>query len=131
MTVEKNTHQFSKLAEEIIGDLRGLPPEDPAKSKKRPTRDLTDLLQELIAKHHIGQSSTEQVIREHWPQIVGAANATYSHAAHLERDGRQLIVIASHAVVRNELFLHRLEIIERLKKLPGCSLIKDLRLRAG
>jgi len=37
----------------------------------------------------------------------------------------------SHAVVRNELFLHRLGILEKLKKLPGCAGIRGLTLRAG
>ena len=64
-----------------------------------------------------------------WPEIVGAANASYSHPARIERN--QLIVLAAHSVVRNELFLHRQSILEKLKKLPGCADIKGLALRAG
>jgi hypothetical protein len=33
--------------------------------------------------------------------------------------------------VRNELFMHRAEIVERIQKLPGCAVIKELNLRAG
>jgi hypothetical protein len=36
-----------------------------------------------------------------------------------------------HAVVRNKLFLHREPIMEKLRKLPGCSEIKGLALRSG
>ncbi len=38
---------------------------------------------------------------------------------------------ASHAVVRNELFLHRAIIVARLQKLPGCAGIKEIWVRAS
>ena len=122
-------HSFSKLAENLIGDLRGLGPEDPARSRKRPTRPLAELIEELLQKNQIGRSSPEQTIREQWREIVGSANATYSHPARIERN--RLIVLAAHSVVRNELFHHREEIVARIKKLPGCADVKALILRAG
>ena len=73
--------------------------------------------------------SLEHSIRDKWPEIVGVANATYSHPLIVER--AQLIVLVSHAVVRNELFMHRLSILAKVKKLPGCDGIKGLTLRAG
>jgi len=42
-----------------------------------------------------------------------------------------LVVLVSHAVVRNELFLHRQSILEKLRKVPGCTAIKGLALRTG
>lgn len=122
-------HQFSKLAEELVGDLRGIAPDDPARSRKRPTRELAALIEELLQKNQIGRSSPEQTIRDNWPAIVGAANASYSHPARIERN--RLIVLAAHAVVRNELFHHRDEIVSRIRKLPGCADVKSLNLRAG
>jgi hypothetical protein len=123
-------HQFSKLAEELVGDLRGgLTPEDPRRSVKRPTQPLSAVLDQLIATHSIGRTSAEQTIRDHWVEIVGAANAGYSHAATIERN--RLIVLASHSVVRNELFHHRDEIVARIRALPGCTGVKSLNLRAG
>ena len=122
-------HQFSKLAEALVGDLRGVAPEDPARSRKRPTRPLAELIEELLQKNQIGRSSPEQTIRDRWIEIVGAANASYSHPARIERN--RLIVLAAHAVVRNELFHHREEIVTRIRKLPGCADVKALNLRAG
>ena len=122
---------FSKTAEELIGDLRGVPHGEPRKQKLRPTHQLAEVLDELAAKYRIGRPSPEQTIRERWVEIVGAANAEYAHAARLERGGRTLVVIAAHSVVRNELFLHRQSIVEKLRKLPGCAGVKDLNLRAG
>jgi len=43
----------------------------------------------------------------------------------------QLLALVSHSVVRQELFHHRLDILAKLKQLPGCSAINGLMLRAG
>lgn len=122
-------HQFSKLAEELIGDLRRADSPEPRRSVKRATKPLADAVEELMIKHQIGRPSPEQSIRDRWAELVGAANASYSHAARLER-GR-LVVLAAHAVVRNELFLHREQIVERIRKLPGCEGLKSLNIRHG
>lgn len=122
-------HTFSKLAEELVGDLRGLDSEIPRRSVKRPTQDLKAIIEQLVAKHHIGQDSIEHTLRERWPGIVGPANANYSHPVTIERN--RLLVLVSHAVVRNELFHHREQILERLRQIPGCATIKSLNLRAG
>ncbi len=122
--------RFSKLAEELVGALRGgLTPDEPRRSVKRPTQDLAAVVEQLMTKHQIGRPSAEQTIRDHWAEIVGAANASYSHAATIERN--RLIVLASHSVVRNELFLHREQIVARIRALPGCETVKSLNLRAG
>lgn len=120
---------FSKLAETLIGDLRGLSPEDPARSRKRATQSLSVVVEQLLQKHQIGRESPEHTIREHWKSIVGAANATYSHPGMIERN--RLTVLAGHAVVRNELFLHREEIAARIRQLPGCEHVKAIHVRAG
>jgi hypothetical protein len=122
-------HQFSKLAEELVGDLRGVEFDEPRRSHKRATKDLAAVVEELMVKHQIGRPSAEQAIRDHWSELVGPANASYSHAVRAER-GR-LLVFAAHSVVRNEIFLHRDEIVQRIRKLPGCEGIRSLNIRAG
>lgn len=122
-------HQFSKLAEELVGDLRGVPYDEPRRAVKRATQPLAGVIEQLMVKHQIGRPSAEQAIRDQWPALVGAANAAYSHAARIER-GR-LIVLAAHSVVRNEIFLHRDEIVARIRKLPGCETLCSLNIRAG
>lgn len=123
-------HPFSRIAEELIGDLRGVPFEEPRRSRKRPTQPLVGLIESILTEHQIGRDSPEHTIRAHWPTLVGPANAGYSHAVRIERDKR-LVIHVAHSVVRNELFLHRAEIVERIQKLPGCAKIKELNLRAG
>lgn len=122
-------HTFSKIAEELVGDLRGLAFEEPRRCVKRPVKDLHALIEELMVKHQIGRPSAEQSIRDQWSAIVGAANATYSHAARIEKN--RLLVLAAHSVVRNEIFHHREAILTRIRQLPGCETIKSLNIRAG
>jgi len=120
---------FSKIAETLIGDLRGVPTHEPARARRRPTQSLATLVEELLQKHKVGREAPEHTIREHWPAIVGTASASYSHPAVIERN--RLIVFASHSVVRNELFHHREGIVDRIRKLPGCDHVKTIILRAG
>jgi hypothetical protein len=131
-------HQFSKLADELVGDLRGIgSPATPThtiggqrvRRAKSATKDLAALIEELLQQNQIGRSSPEQQIRDRWPELVGSANAAYSHPARIERN--RLIVLAAHAVVRNELFHHRAAIVARVQQLPGCAHVKSLNLRAG
>ena len=120
--------EFSRAVENLIAGFREVP-EDKSRSKKRKTADLTALIDELLVKYRISHDSLEHSIREKWPELVGVANASYSHPVVVERD--LLVVLVSHAVVRNELFQHREAIMAKLKLLPGCSGIKGLALRAG
>lgn len=120
--------EFSREIENLIAGFRGLPA-DRDRSKRRKTQDLGPLIDELLVKYRISHDSLEHSIREKWPELVGVANATYSHPLVVERN--LLVVLVSHAVVRNELFLHRASVLEKLKKLPGCDGIKGLALRSN
>ena len=120
--------EFSRAIENLIAGFRELP-EDTGRSRRRPTVDLGKLIDELLLKHRISHDSLEHSIREKWPEIVGAANASYSHPLVVEKN--LLVVLVSHAVVRNELFQHKPAIMEKLHKLPGCAGIKGLALRTS
>ena len=127
--MREQPHQFSRLAEELIGDLRQVPFGEPRRQVKRPTQALTTLVEDILQKHHIGRDAPEHTIRHEWSKLVGPANANYSHPVTIER-GR-LTVLVSHAVVRNELFLHKDSIVAKIRELPGCKDIKSLNLRTG
>lgn len=127
--MSKEPYQFSRVAEEMIGDLRRLPFQEPRRQRKRPTKDLTTIVEELMEKYQVGRDSPENTIRDHWKEIVGPANAAYSHPVTIER-GR-LLVLVSHAVVRSEIFHHRESIAEKIRALPGCKDVRNLNIRAG
>ena len=120
--------EFSRAIENLIAGFRALP-EDVGRSKRRKTVDLAALIDELLIKHRISHDSVEHSIREKWPEIVGSANASYSHPLVIEKS--LLVVLVSHAVVRNELFMHKEAILEKLRPLPGCGGVKGLALRSS
>lgn len=120
--------EFSRTVENLIAGFRALP-EDETRSKRRRTVELGPLIDELLVKYRISHDSLEHSIREKWPELVGVANATYSHPLVVEK--KLLVVLVSHAVVRNELFMHRESILTKLRQLPGCAEIKGLALRSG
>ena len=126
--MSESAKEFSREIENLVAGFRELP-EDKGRSRKRPTQDLGALVEALMVKHKIGRASLEQTIRDNWVQVVGGANASYSHAVTIE-DNR-LHVIVSHSVVRNELFLHRQAILAKIKALPGGATVRGLVLRSG
>jgi hypothetical protein len=121
---------FSRIAEKLIGEFRGMPFNEPARMRKRPTTPLGPLIEDLLVKHRIGRASPVDALRERWPELVGPANAGYSHAAHIDARGR-LIILAAHAVVRHELFLHRETIVARVRAVPGCGHVRELVVHPG
>lgn len=129
MSEKKQPHQFSRIAEDLVAGLRRIDSDEPKKARKRPTQELHNVLEQLLQQYQIGRDTPEHTIREHWAELVGPANASYSHAVAIERN--RLTVLVSHGVVRNELFMHRDEIVARIRKLPGCDGVKSLYLRSG
>jgi len=123
-------HQFSQLAETLIADLRRVPLREPDRQRKRATKPLAELVEPLLAKYKIGRKSAEQQLHAHWIELVGPANASYSHPVEIDARGR-LLVLVSHAVVRQELFHHRAQIVAKIRTLPGCAAVKHLNIRAG
>ncbi len=121
--------ELTRSAEDLISDFLMVPREQ-SRGRRRPTQELGSLVESLLLKHQIGREAPEHTIREHWADVVGASNAHYSHAAQIDPRGR-LVVLASHSVVRNELFHHRELIVANIRKLPGCSHVREINVRAG
>jgi len=121
---------FSQLAEAAIAEFRGVPLHEPARQRKRATKPLAEVLEPLLEKYKIGRESAEQHLHAHWAELVGAANASYSHPVEIDARG-WLLVLASHAVVRQELFHHQAQIVAKIRALPGCAAVKRLNIRAG
>lgn len=123
-------HHFSKAAEKLIGDFRRVPFREPRRMRSRPVREMAPLIEELLVKYQIGRHSCEQTLRDHWAELVGSANATYSHPVRIDQGGA-LLVLVSHSVVRSELSLHRAGILKKIRQLPGCDHVRSLNLAVG
>jgi hypothetical protein len=120
---------FKRKVENLIATFRGFP-ENPSRAKDREARELGSIVDQLLAKYQIGRSSPEEKLREKWVEIVGAANAAYSHPLQIAKGGK-LHILATHGVVRSELQLHTDAILARARALPGCEGIKSLVIRQG
>jgi hypothetical protein len=128
-TGRESPRPFPRKVENMIASLRGFP-ENPSRAKVRDARDLGSIVDQLLAKYQIGRSSPEEKLREKWADIVGAANASYSHPLQIAKGGK-LHILATHGVVRSELQLHTEAILSRARALPGCEGIRSLVIRLG
>ncbi|HLP01400.1 MAG TPA: DUF721 domain-containing protein [Opitutaceae bacterium] len=122
-------HEFSRDVENLIASLRGLPNDD-SRTKRRREQPLGDAIDKLLRKYHVGVEAPDHTIRQHWAEIVGAANAAYSHPVKIDTKGK-LLVLVSHAVVRDELRLLETILLQRIRQLNGCEKVVGLTLRAG
>jgi len=125
---DQSSHTFPRFAQNMIADFLQVPNDD-SHSRRRPTKDVNELLEQILNKYQIGRDAPEHTIRENWKAIAGS-NAHYSHPVSIDPRGK-LLVLASHAIVRNELFMHRALIVEKIRKLPGCAAVKEILVKAG
>jgi hypothetical protein len=124
----KSSHTFPRFAENLISDFLSVPADD-SHSRRPPTKDVNELLEQILNKYQIGRDAPEHTIRENWKAIAGS-NAHYSHPVSIDARGR-LLVLVSHAIVRNELFMHRALIVQKIQKLPGCSGVREIQVKTG
>lgn len=125
----REPHEFSRSVENLIAGLRKLPA-NPSRSRERKTHPLGESIDRLLQKYQIGPEAPEHVIRARWHEVVGNANAAYSHPVRFDKNNK-LLVLISHAVVRDELRLLEPVILQRVRQLPGCERVSGLTLRAG
>lgn len=125
----REPHDFSRKVENLIADLRGVPG-DQSRSRKRREHLLGESIDKLLHKYRIGVDAPDHTIQQHWVEIVGSANAAYSHPVRIDKSGR-LLVLTSHAVVRDELRLLETVLLQRVRQLQGCETVSGLVIRAG
>jgi len=123
-------HEFSRPIENLIAELRGVPG-DQSRSKKRREQLLGESIDKLLRKYHIGVDAPDHTIRQHWAEIVGNANAAYSHPVKIDGKTGKLLVMVSHAVVRDELRLLEAILLQRVRQLHDCEKVTGLTIRAG
>lgn len=122
-------HKFSRKVENMIADLRGLPP-DTSRSRLRDTTELGQLVERLLHKYRIGMATPEEAVRDGWKEIVGEVNAAFCHPLRIDRN-RVLIVGVGNPVVRQELLFHKALVLSRIRAIPACQHILDVAFRSG
>ena len=130
MPPKKRNAPKIESAASLIASFRRIPDETPENMRVRPTQGMSPLIETLLKKYKIGEDGPEQILREHWSEIVGSANASYSHPLEINQRN-SLIVLTRHPVIRNELYHHRAQLVKDIQKLPRCAHIRTLTLRAA
>lgn len=121
---------FSKLAQELIGTFRGVPVDEPRRQVKRPTQSAANVMEGIVTKFHLGESTAADSLRARWPELVTPTLAAYSHVVEISASG-WLVVMVSNSVAKQELTNNRRIFLPRIKAVPGCGTIKGLTFRAG
>ncbi|MCF3650979.1 DUF721 domain-containing protein [Synoicihabitans lomoniglobus] len=126
----RDPDHFSKLANDLIADFRGLPNDEPRRQIKRPTQSAANIIEGIVGKYGIGQGSPEQSLRDRWAELVTPTLAAYSHVVEISKSG-WLVVMVTNSVAKQELSNNRRVFLPKIKAVPGCGTIKGLTFRAG
>jgi hypothetical protein len=110
--------------------VRGVPDDRPARTRRRATQGVGDLVEALLTKHRIGRAAPEDRLREKWAEVVGAANAAHSHPLEILPGGR-LIVLVKHPVIRQELQLRQAFVVAKIRAVPHCGEVKTIIFRTN
>jgi len=129
MKQHSNSDFFNRRRNNLVAAFRGMPTDYSRARFKEPT-NMEQLMDKLVHTYSLAQRRPEEIIREHWPAIVGDYNARHADPVRLDR-GQKLFVQVSNSVVRQELFFSRKLILRQLQQLPGCSSIRQVIFRAG
>ena len=121
---------FSKHAEALISDLRGLPAPRSRARVRSGTVPLENLVEVALKNYKVGERTVEETIMKNWRAIVGEKTA---HRCSPQRiaPGQRLVINAPNSVVRQELQFRKRELLRTIRALPDCERINDILLTHG
>ena len=120
---------FTRRIENMVADFRELPI-NRSGARIRRMSSIGALVDKLISKHNINQVRLESIIMEHWKNLLGPERAHRCVPQKITKD-QSLIILTSNATLRNELFMSRNDLLEKIQQLPGCQNLKSVIVRAG
>ncbi|MGE9295958.1 MAG: DUF721 domain-containing protein [Puniceicoccales bacterium] len=121
------TMQFSREVNNLIANLRDLP-EDHGRSRSRGAKPIDSVVEVILERYKIGKPTAEEIIVKHWKEIVGEETAHRARPMKLV-NGKQLIIMASNSVIKQELLFAERQILKRVRALPECGAIRDVSIR--
>jgi hypothetical protein len=118
--------RFSRRVENMIADLRGLPPSGSC-AVERSEKLMGDVMQRWL-KEHVPESllRLEEIVEHHWPEIVGPALVNYCQPRKIVR-GSVLVIAVANSVAQHALMLKRDEILRQLQQMPQCRQLVEIR----
>ena len=121
-------YQFSRQAENLIANLRGVP--ENFSPIVRETVNMDVVFDKILRKYKIGVESLEDRIREKWIQIVGPANANHCHPIRIENES-VLFIAVSNPIIRQELQFNQAIILRNLACIENGKRIRRIVFRSG
>lgn len=118
--------QFSREVNNLIANLRGVP-EDRSRSRRRDATPIDSLMEVVFERYKIGQPTAEEIIVKHWRDIVGEQTAHRCRPMKIV-NGKQLVILASSSVIKQELLFAERQILKKVRALPECGAIRDVRI---
>jgi predicted nucleic acid-binding Zn ribbon protein len=95
--------------------------------RRRKTVTIAEALREYITEMNLGGKLDEVGVIGSWEEIVGKAISSRTTKIYIK--DHILYVHLSSSVVRNELFMLREALREKLNEKAGCEVVKDIVLR--
>lgn len=92
--------------------------------KRKEAQALSEILDEILQQNHLDIGLDGARVRQAWKEIMG--EAVDKCTLQLSFDKGTLQVKLSSAVLRNELFMNRRQLIERLNTHIGRPVIKSI-----
>jgi hypothetical protein len=117
--------KFSRKIQNLIADFRSLPQDD-SLSQLRGECHISQLFDRILKKHAI-RSSTEigEEVLKNWPKIAGDALCKLCTPQGITTAGA-LMVRVQNGVVRQELFLQKEKILQRIREICPQSAIENI-----
>lgn len=114
----------------LVANLRGVP-EYSVRSWPRPTRQVSDIIPDLLTRWKISEQTPQEILLEHWEEVIGNPGLAQLCQPQRIDTGWKLWVAVADPVIRQELFFRRRQLLQKIQKLPGCGVIRDLYLCPG
>lgn len=119
-----------KEFENLVANFRGLP-EYSSRSWPRPTRTVSEIIPDVLVRWKIAEQTPQEILLERWEEVVGNPGLAQVCQPRRIDAGWVLWVAVSDPIIRQELFFRRRQLLTKIKKLPGCGVIRDLKLCPG
>jgi hypothetical protein len=119
---------FGRRIRNLIAAFRGLPPEEGISCLKK-AKPIGGSISILLKKFNVAKITPQQIIHQNWPSIVGEAMAKRCCPVKILNNDT-LIIHSFDAIIRSELQIQKLKILDNLHKFPNCAQISDIRFLA-
>lgn len=95
--------------------------------ERRKSVHISKIIQEILKQNNMHKKLNEVTIEQSWASVVGETMAKYTSNVYINRG--VLHVSVSSSVVRNELSMNRLILIEKLNAITQSETITDIIFR--